>query len=561
MLTSCFLSLILTKGITSTIVITPPEINASLGKDGSIALNCTFSEGTFQSLLSMVWLKKIGNEYNDIAKFRQYPEQDVRLSENGSYLINRSQLTIPGSGSSSSFILTINNIECRDDGKYRCVLNYLRGDGRTFRITGDTTVFLQVPAERPSTITVYPKSILRENDEVTLTCSANTGNPEGYIAIWKISFHENVVILLNRSRTTGIKNTNCSAVTHMTLTYILSRKDNGAIFSCSSQNRLTQVPGPSIVTDTVTVLYGPSYVKIDMWPTSPTVFVGSKVTLTCNSDGNPVPTFKWIYNSTNERSEKMRPLTWKKKKLVLHNVELNDSGVYCCVASNAIFGEILHKSSNIALIIQEQEQVTVYKQSCRENQCAFSERCVVLDHKVLCTTNIWSYIALPFIFFTLLFVVTTAVLCMRSSKDSSFIKVNREMMLGYLRSLKSKQTPGERATLNSTEQSSTVERSDTTTYEILNNREQRDAFSNEKTRYETLNIATETNTRYEALNNSEQTSAKYEVLDMASQTSAKYEVLKACMREEKYAKYEELNISGQDKARCEFLNVKESTNQ
>ncbi|XP_062577960.1 uncharacterized protein LOC134239845 isoform X3 [Saccostrea cucullata] len=558
MLTSCFSFLILTKGITSMIVLTQPEINASLGKDRSIVLNCTFSEGTLRSLLSMIWIKKIGNAYIDIAQFKTIPNHEARLTENGNYLINRSQLISPGNGSTNSFILTISDIECRDDGEYRCVLNYIENDGRTTKITGGTTVFLQVDAEKPSNFTLYPNDTLRENDELKLSCSANVGNPEGYIAIWKRDVLENIKVLLNKSNPVEEKNENCSTFSHLTVNYTVSKKDNGGKFSCSSQNRQSQVQGPSRV---VNILYGPSDVIIDMWPTSQTVFVGSKVTFTCNSDGNPIPTLKWMFNSTYDRSEKIRPLTWKERILVLNSANLNDSGVYLCVASNSIFGEILHKSSSIALKVQEREHGKVNQQTCRENQCAFSESCVVLDHKVLCTTNIWSYIALPFIFFTLLFVVTSAVLCMRSIKDSSFIKVNRDMMLGYLRSLKSKQTPGGRAALNSTEQSSTVERSDTTTYEILNNREQRDAYSNEKTRYETLIIATETNRRYEALNNSEETSARYEVLDMASQTSGKYEVLQACMREEKYAKYEKLNISEQEKARYEFLKVKESTNQ
>lgn len=108
-------------------------------------------------------------------------------------------------------------------------------------------------AELPTKFTLRPNNSLEENDMLNLFCNANVGNPNGYIAIWRVDKTSNIPILLNETNSVGNKMENCTTIVSITLTYIVSRYDNGAFFSCSSQNRQTQRPAPSRNTSAIEV--------------------------------------------------------------------------------------------------------------------------------------------------------------------------------------------------------------------------------------------------------------------------------------------------------------------
>ena len=75
---------------------------------------------------------------------------------------------------------------------------------------------------------------------------------------------------------------------------------------------------------------------------------GDNVTLSCNADGNPVPTISWTINGSLIEIKGNSRISFSKNKqqLTIRNVKRTDSGTYRCVASNK-FG---NASSDAALL-------------------------------------------------------------------------------------------------------------------------------------------------------------------------------------------------------------------
>lgn len=95
----------------------------------------------------------------------------------------------------------------------------------------------------PEEFHFFPKE-LEENQSIILLCGANVGSPLGNIEIWKIPQYNNTPVLIQELNVTTNKTENCTEFINVNFTYNVTRDDNGAVFRCSSQNNLTQVPGP-----------------------------------------------------------------------------------------------------------------------------------------------------------------------------------------------------------------------------------------------------------------------------------------------------------------------------
>ncbi|XP_061181236.1 CD166 antigen-like [Saccostrea echinata] len=213
-----------------------------------------------------------------------------------------------------------------------------------------------VEAEQPTSFEFYQNGNLKENDAVFLSCSANVGNPGGFVAIWKLNKASNQPIILNKSSEINEKTENCTAVANLNITYIVSRDDNGAIFRCYSQNRQTQEPAPYKDTAAIDVQYGPSKVTIKSSFSHRDLFTGANVNLTCVADGNPVPIFTWKFKTRNVLSDERHYFTLDNRTLILKKMVFNDSGIYSCFASNLVDGEMLKISSSISLKVNEKQK-------------------------------------------------------------------------------------------------------------------------------------------------------------------------------------------------------------
>lgn len=421
MRTTCLFILFLTEGVSSITLITKPELNVTLGSNSPLVLNCTYPPDI--SVKQITWRKFIINSYKDLAIFDP-GESDAAFATAGVYLRNRSKLTNP-KNSSPSAVLIINDVMCEDDGRYQCFSQYSK-DKVIQEATSETAVSVQVLAEQPTSFELYKNGTLKENDEIFLSCSANVGNPGGFVAILKLNKLSNQPVILNKSGEVYKKTENCTAIANFNITYRVSRDDNGSIFRCTSQNRQTQEPAPYKETIAIDVQYGTSNVTIKSSSSHRDLPTGANVNLTCISDGNPKPTFKWKFNSSNVLIDERHSFTLDNRTLILKNMIFNDSGIYSCFASNFVDGEIREMSSNVSLKVNEEQtgDVDTLPATCDKIQCQTSEICSEVNGIAACKVNHWFFVTIVFILFTLFFMGTTIVGVRRSRLNNSSINFN-----------------------------------------------------------------------------------------------------------------------------------------
>ena len=71
-------------------------------------------------------------------------------------------------------------------------------------------------------------------------------------------------------------------------------------------------------------------------PQNTTRIEGDNVTLSCNVDGNPVPTISWTRDGSPVSTSGRISISDDKKQLTITNVKRTDSGEYRCVANNSL---------------------------------------------------------------------------------------------------------------------------------------------------------------------------------------------------------------------------------
>ena len=78
--------------------------------------------------------------------------------------------------------------------------------------------------------------------------------------------------------------------------------------------------------------------EITAHPQNKTRIEGENVTISCNADGNPVPTISWTRNGSPLDTSNNSRISFSegKKQLNITNVSRTDSGEYQCVASNSL---------------------------------------------------------------------------------------------------------------------------------------------------------------------------------------------------------------------------------
>ena len=74
---------------------------------------------------------------------------------------------------------------------------------------------------------------------MNITCLANVGHPEGKVIIWKQTSNADSRVELGKSYYTDTKTENCLTNAHVTISYNISKYDDGTFFGCSAQNKFT----------------------------------------------------------------------------------------------------------------------------------------------------------------------------------------------------------------------------------------------------------------------------------------------------------------------------------
>ena len=130
---------ILQLGTNALTVTSASEINVSLGSDSTILLNCSFEKEIDEFVIRISWSKK--NETEDIYRKinSYYPSGAVYLDLD---MQTRSS-SITFSDSSPSAILNISEVQCKDNGHYKCTVEYVNSNNKRMKTSTETSVYIQ----------------------------------------------------------------------------------------------------------------------------------------------------------------------------------------------------------------------------------------------------------------------------------------------------------------------------------------------------------------------------------------------------------------------------------
>ena len=87
---------------------------------------------------------------------------------------------------------------------------------------------------------------------------------------------------------------------------------------------------------TIIALFDTDQPEITDHPQNTTTIEGNNVTLSCNVDGNPVPTISWTRHGSPVSASGGISISDDKKQLTITNVKRTDNGNYRCVANNSL---------------------------------------------------------------------------------------------------------------------------------------------------------------------------------------------------------------------------------
>ena len=138
------------------------------------------------------------------------------------------------------------------------------------------------------------------------------------------------------------------------------------------------------------------------------------IQLTCISDGNPRPTFRWKFNSTDIMENRKYTFDNGNATVKFTFQYLNDSGNYQCCVENFVNEKYMNKSEYVTLIVVEPSTTPqpIAAESCVEDTCSFMETCYTNDDTAVCSLHIWKLISLVFITLSLIFGMATLSLCL-----------------------------------------------------------------------------------------------------------------------------------------------------
>lgn len=374
-----------------------------------IILNCSYylDSGEKMSERDIRWQKKIGNESKNIATFsppggqEPYFEKDMR-----DIYINRTELIASNSNASLFAVMIIKDSECTDEGMYQCRIEYFSVDSKVK--IGFSLVEFSAKAREPEQFLVLPNE-LEEGESITLICSAEIGSPFGNIQMWEKRHISNTYEVIYKSNSRHNRTENCTDFINVTITYSVTRKDNKALFRCSSQNNLTMDQVPSRESSTITVIYGPDNPSVTLTPKKSMYSIGDSLTIHCKTDSYPLPFFSWIFQPHNE--SKRRPIERFSNisKIELKSLKPEDSGHYTCIVINLARTNSTNKTSSISVYVENSEKM--YTAGC--DQCGYIETCQQSERSIVCSPNMWVPIAVVFILLSATFAFSSIVLLMQ----------------------------------------------------------------------------------------------------------------------------------------------------
>ena len=156
---------------------------------------------------------------------------------------------------------------------------------------------------------------------------------------------------------------------------------------------------------------GPSKLSIAFSPQKHSFFAGDRIRITCSSDGNPRPTFQWMFNFTKIVNGEKYHLSDQDRTIEFTISSIKDSGYYLCFAFNSFNGKLYNINDKKMLIVQEKDiYLSSDRKSCKNIECSSIEKCTIQDNTAICSVDIWKIVAFVFLSFSLVLGTTFAIL-------------------------------------------------------------------------------------------------------------------------------------------------------
>ena len=172
---------------------------------------------------------------------------------------------------------------------------------------------------------------------------------------------------------------------------------------------------------------GPSKISFEVQPNKTNYYVTDVINLTCISDGNPRPTFKWKFNSTDIMENRKYTFLNENATVKFTFQYLNESGNYQCYVENNVNENYMNNNDSFPVIVKEQTTIPelIASESCFKDACSLVENCSKKDGTVICSLDIWKIIS--FVFMTLSLILGTTTLSLW------LLWRNRKRRIGYMK--------------------------------------------------------------------------------------------------------------------------------